>query len=96
MKYLGLRFFAFLIMIVGFCMCVPGIIVLVGVYQSGQFNVNAPSDLLVVGLAALASLLGLPFIAFGELLNVAVAIERNTSKVAALLKDEFEKTPVAA
>jgi len=85
-RFLALRFFAEMTVIAGFFLMVPGIIAAILILENGA-NLNSPPTVLVgFAVAVGAVLLGIPVVAFGQLLLCVVAIARNTDDAANSLK----------
>jgi len=90
-RFLVLRIFAGLTVLCGFCLMLPGIIAAVLIIDNGA-NLNSPPTVLAgLAVAACAVLLGIPLIAFGELIQCIVQIERNTAATAHNTKIIAEK-----
>jgi hypothetical protein len=85
-RFLALRFFAGMTVIAGFCLMVPGTIAAILILNNGA-NLNSPPIVLAgFAVAVGAVLLGIPVVAFGQLLLCVVAIARNTDDAADSLK----------
>lgn len=77
MKFLGLKIFIGILELVWFILTVPSVIMLYYVITNSEAPV--PLTITVIGALVSALIVGLFFLAFAQLLNVLICIERNTA-----------------